>query len=142
MSTQTAADVGLFPVSYRIGNEMPGAPILTVHLLVSTPDKSINGRGIVTQAISPPLREPTSLEGDYTYMTVMPNNSTLLVTALGVGPIGDTPQVIARNVRLRMILSKDWKSGTANYDYFWNNKWHSIDNVPVKLIQPAIPEQS
>lgn len=130
---------GLFPVSYEIGGDKPGAPRFVVHLLLYTPAKTVNGAGLITQAINPPLEEPTVLHGDFTYMTVMPKNTHILVTATGFPPIkwpghGGLGPVIQPNVHLRIVLEGDWKAGTANYSYFANGSWHEIENAPVKSI--------
>jgi len=136
MATQ---HTGLFPVSYEIGGDKPGAPRFVVHLLVYTPTKIVNGTGLITQAINPPLEEPTVLHGDFTYMTVMPKNTHILITATGYPPVkwpvhGGVGPVIQPNVHLRMVVENGWKAGTANYSYFANNKWHEIENAPVKFV--------
>lgn len=137
--------VGLFIVGYQIGGDKPGAPLFKVHLTVHTPTETINGLGQITQAIHPPLDVSTKLEGNYTYMTVMPHNVHILVTATGY-PLVQWPQhtgigpVILPNVHLQMVLSEDWKTGTASYKYIDNNgKWHKIEDAPVKLIASNAP---
>ncbi len=149
MSTTTAATaaqkngstaVGLFPVAYQIGGNMPGAPTFNVHLLVNTPNERITGYGTITQTTNPPLNIDTKLEGNYTYMTVMPNNSSILVVATGYPvinwpPNGGVGPVLMPNVELRMVLSDDWAGGTANYQYQGSDgQWQSITNAPVKKI--------
>ena len=75
-------NVGLFPVSYRIGTGAPGAQSLALHLLVSTPDTKVNGTAAITQATNPPLDVHSDVWGEYTYLTVMsPGVSKILVTA-------------------------------------------------------------
>ncbi|HEX8173530.1 MAG TPA: DUF1842 domain-containing protein [Pyrinomonadaceae bacterium] len=145
MSTQTtatAAASGAFLVNYRIGNSMPGAPSFTVNLVVSAPNKTVNGAGEITQAVNPPLNVPTHLSGEYTYMTVMPNNSNILVTLRGMGPINPIQPLVANNTRMWLILSKDWKSGTANYEYRYgkdSSTWQTVEGVPVTLIPSGNP---
>lgn len=134
-------NVGLFPVCYNIGGQMSGAPLFKVSLLVYAPDKTVSGYGVITQAVNPPLRIKTKLSGDFTYMTVMPKNVHILVTATGhpsvhwpshagIGP------VILPNVELRMVLTEDWKSGTANYKYVdKKGNWHEINDAPVTIVK-------
>jgi hypothetical protein len=136
MSTQRT---GLFPVSYEIGAGKPGAPRFTVHLLVYTPGKTVNGAGLITQTINPPLEEATVLHGDFTIMTVMPKNTHILVTATGFPPIhgamqGGINPAIQPNTKLRMILDEDWRTGTANFSYLHDGKWHEVENASVHLI--------
>jgi hypothetical protein len=136
-----AKSVGLFPVGFQIGGNKPGAVTFDVHFVVSTPTRALHGAGRLTQSINPPLDLPTILTGEYTFMTVMPDQSKILVTAVGHGPLSPIQPLEATNVRLRMVLSKDWQSGVANYDYFSDDKWNSVENAPVKFIAAAIPQQ-
>lgn len=141
MSEKSSNPTGLFIVSYAIGGEMPGAPLFTVNLSVYTPGETISGIGHITQAVNPPLDIATNINGQYTYMCVMPKNCHILVTATGT-PIVKWPQgggvgpVIPTNMELRMVLTEDWKSGTANYKYQdASGNWNEITNAPVKMIQ-------
>jgi predicted secreted protein len=138
---------GLFIACYEIGGDKLGAPLFKVNLTVHTPTETINGLGQITQAIHPPLDVATKLDGNYTYMTVMPHNVHILVTATGYPIIQSSPQggispVISPNVNLRMVLSEDWKLGTANYKYIDNNgNWHTVENAPVKFVADhALPD--
>jgi hypothetical protein len=140
MDTKVEAMTGLFIVSYEIGGNMPGAPLFKVNFSVFTPGETVNGIGHITQATNPPLDIATNLSGQYTYMCVMPERCHILVTATG-HPIIKWPQgggigpVIPPNVELRMVLSEDWKSGTANYKYQDSSgKWDEVTNVPVKMV--------
>ena len=124
MSNQ-AQKTGLFLANYQIGESIPGGIIFQTHFVVDAVNKTVSGYGSITQATNPPLDIKTELKGDYTYMTVMPNQSHILITAqgypnfqfpkgAGIGP------VILPNVELRMVLSSDWKTGTASYKYYIN----------------------
>lgn len=130
------AKVGLFPVGYRIGNEIPGAPLFTVHLVVDAPREQVNGAGTITNTANPPLDIHTTLSGDFTYMTVMPNNSSILLVLNGFGPIGPpTAPLSGPNVRLRAVLSEDWKTGTATYSYSTDGvNWIAVKDVPMELL--------
>lgn len=137
--SSTKQAVGLFPVAYKIGGNMPGAPLFMVHLTVNTPDRRVNGYGTITQTTNPPLSLNTKLDGDFTYMTVMPNDTHILMVLTGYPVINWPPHagigpVIMPNVELRMVLSDDWKSGVANYRYQDNNgNWHEINDAPVVM---------
>lgn len=129
--------VGLFPVSYEITTGLLGAPTFTVHLVVNTPNRQINGQGVVENgSINPPLHVPTSLHGDFTYMTVMPNETHILVVANGTGPIGSVTPLEGPNTKLRMVLEADWTKGTASFEYIdANGKWQSINDANVSILQ-------
>ena len=133
-------ETGLFIVSYLVGNEMPGAPLLHLDLMVSTPNKEVTGKGVVTQAINPPLNVVSKVSGDFTYMTVMPKNTHILVVLTGYPNIkwpsgGGIGPVILPNLHVRMVLTDDWQGGTANFTYVdAHGASHEIDSVPVKKI--------
>jgi hypothetical protein len=95
------------------------------------------------KASDPPVNVHTILSGHYTYMTVMPNNTHILVTAIGhpIGDEGPGGPVLPPNVQLRMVLSRDWKSGTADYEFLGSNhQWHQVHQAPVKLVSCNPPQ--
>ena len=48
-------DIGLYQVSLRVGHgDMPGAPLLTLNLLVNAPTGAVSGNAMITQALPPP----------------------------------------------------------------------------------------
>lgn len=127
-----AQQTGLFILpSVTIGNVgMPGAPIFQASLAVNTVSEQISGHGRITQATNPPVDVETHLSGYYIVATVMPKETRMIVHASGVPHSGAGLQ----NVRLRMSLSEDWKSGTASFDYRGaDGKWYSVNDVPVKI---------
>jgi hypothetical protein len=143
MTSGTAAQAvqaGLFLACYQIGGDKPGAPSFAVHLTVSTPGKTVSGFGHITQATNPPLDLATDLKGDFTSMTVMPDQSHILVVATGYPPVNWPPHgglgpVILPNAYLRMVLTADWKGGMATYQHSdGDGTWHSIENVPVRSV--------
>lgn len=134
------SNVGLFPVSYEIkSSDGLGATKFTVHLVVNTPSRKVNGQGVVSNgSIHPALNVPTTLEGDYTYMTVMPNETHILVVANGTGPIGLTTPLEGPNTKLRMVLDSNWASGSANFSYVDNNgQWQEVKEATVTILQPV-----
>lgn len=139
-STIPNDEVGLFLVKYEIGGNMPGAPLFSLSLGVNTPEKAVSGVGDITQAENPPLDIKTSLTGDYTYMCTM-DSCSILVVATGFPMVkwpahGGIGPVLLPNVHLRMVLSEDWKTGTANYSYQNSEgEWDEINNATVELIK-------
>jgi hypothetical protein len=139
--------VGLFPVSYITNGPVIGGAHLSLQLLVNTPARAVNGRAEVRQTTSPPLNVVSAVHGDFTYMTVMPKNTHILVVLTGypvvqMPPAGGTGPVILPNVHVRMVLSDDWKSGTANFRYQDNNgNWQELDNQTVQMVkaEEAVP---
>jgi hypothetical protein len=130
-------NVGLFPVSYRIGTGAPGAQSLALHLLVSTPNKYVNGTAAITQATNPPLDVHSDVWGEYTYLTVMsPATSKILITAQGNhgGPGSNS----INNFNVRLVVGTDWREGVANYRYFDGQRWHEVNNAPAHL-QESLP---
>lgn len=145
MSSQaTTAKSGAFLASYRISPDVPvpGFPVFTVHLVVSTHNKTVNGAGEITQAVNPTLDVPTHLTGEYTYMRVGPDKK-MLVTLRGTGPINPIEPLEANNTRVWLVLSTDWQSGTANYDYRYgkdSNEWQWVEGAPVTIIPGGNPQ--
>ncbi|MCA1907786.1 MAG: DUF1842 domain-containing protein [Magnetospirillum sp.] len=138
-----AADtaVGLFQVCYVVGGNMPGAPAVNLHLAVNTPAQTVNGMGQITQATNPPLNEPTSVSGNYSVMTVMPNNTHIQVRLAGYPPVNWPPNggvgpVIPANLDMIMVLTKDWKGGDAQYQFRsgLTSDWTKIASAPVKQV--------
>lgn len=139
----TEDQVGFFIVSYQIGGEMPGASSFVVHLTVNTPARTITGQGRITNySILPPLDLSTKLHGDFTYMTVEPPSTSILVNLTGYPVVSWPPgigigPVIPADVDLRMVLDGSWQSGTANYRYTRDGQtWRSVSNAPVHKIEP------
>lgn len=135
-----ATKTGLFLVCYQIGGNMPGAPSFHVHFAVAAPSETVRGIGEITQTTNPPVHVLTNLNGSFTYMTVTPKATHILVTATGYPQItwpahGGVGPVIQPNVHLRMVLESNWKSGTANYKFLdASGTWHTVNNAPVKAV--------
>ncbi|MCX2546702.1 MULTISPECIES: DUF1842 domain-containing protein [Pseudomonas] len=127
-------NVGLFPVSYRIGTGQPGAQSLALNLLVSTPQHEVSGTSAITQATNPPLDIDSDVWGEYTYLTVMkPGVSKILITAEGnEGGPGSNSIV---NFKIQLVVGTDWREGVANYEYFDGQRWHELNNVPAHLVE-------
>lgn len=128
--------IGLFTVGYNVTTGLAGAPNLALHLAVNTPKETVNGTAQITQATNPPLDMHASVWGDFTYMTVMPNSSSILVTATGApahSPIHGP--VFSPTLHLRMVLADDWQSGTASFRYTTDGmNWETIQDCKVTKI--------
>jgi hypothetical protein len=64
----------------------------------------------------------------------------LVVVATGYPPVDWPPNgglgpVIPPNVQLRMVLTADWKSGSANCKYSaGDGTWRSVSDAPVRAV--------
>lgn len=131
--------VGFFPAKFQIGGDMPGAPTLSLNLGVDTPHESVSGIAELTQAVNPPLDIKSKIMGDFTYMCTM-QNCHILVVCTGYPNVkwpahGGVGPVLMPNLHIRMVLTEDWKSGTANYSYLnADGAWIDVKQAPVKLI--------
>ena len=132
--TNQAQKTGLFIANYQIGESIPGGIIFQVNLIINAVTKNVYGCGDITQATNPPLDVRTKLTGDYTYMTVMPNNTHILINATGY-PDSNSTQNTA-NVELHIVLESDWQSGVANYKYRTDqsSSYKEVTNAKVKFI--------
>ena len=138
-SQNAESKTGLFLANYQIGGGIPGGVTANLHLLVNTVSHQVTGYGDISQAIMPPPDFDTHLTGSYSILTLPPAPEQIVVTAIGYPvlqwpPHGGIGPVLMPNARLHMLLSKDWKTGTATFDYFENGKWNELKNAPVKLL--------
>jgi hypothetical protein len=132
----------MFLWKIRIGNPAAGAVSIILSLGVDTVNKSISGSGKLTQPVSPPLNITLKCDGEYSYMTVMPQNTHILVLLTGY-PMINWPQhggvgpVIQPNCYIRMVINDDWKTGVVNVKYFNPNTgtWEELDNLPVHVVE-------
>jgi hypothetical protein len=120
----------VFRACYHIEKEkMVGAPEATLHLLIDAQRKRVSGLGnVVTQPIYPPLDLPFELRGEFTYLTIMPERSHILVTATGYPP---HDPVASPMFQLRMVLDNWQSGGTAQYMYKVGSDWHRVDDAKV-----------
>lgn len=131
---------GLFIQSYQITTGLVGSPTFQVHLAVNTPQSTITGQGVISNtSIHPPMEMYSNLSGDYSYMTVMPNVSHILVNIKGFGSPSPIMPLEVQNVKLTMVLDSDWLTGTANYSYL-NEKGEWIEIKDAKVIAILIEE--
>lgn len=131
--------VGLFPVSFDVGNHKPGAQQLQLDLLVNTPRRTLSGTASVTQAINPPLDLQLQVAGEYTFLGLIPPTDARILVTLQGRKAGQGPaaQVV---FKAQLVLEQDWQVGVASYSYEINGQWHSVENVPVKVDAKRIQE--
>lgn len=143
VSPTTSQRTGLFIGSWQVGTMLPGAPLLTVHLTFAAPSGSVSGIGQITQAVNPPLDQTSRLDGDYTYLTVMPDTSHILITATGYPAVswpahGGTGPIIPANLQLRMVLDADWQRGTATFQYLSPaGAWERVESATAQMAPTA-----
>lgn len=136
---------GLFLATWDIGGGKPGAPTFRLAATVDTVRKIVTGVCHMSQATLPPPEFTSNVSGDFSYLTVMPDITHILVVANGTGEYILPPPAIgtildAPNFRLRMVLNKDWRGGTANVSYLQSEKpWQELQNLPVRLVPNAQP---
>ncbi|MBY8850708.1 DUF1842 domain-containing protein [Saccharothrix longispora] len=141
----TADRTGLFIGSWEAGARMPGAPLLRVDLMFEASSRYVSGHARITQAVSPPLDVRVAVQGDYTYLTVEPDRTHILLTLSGYPAMswpsrGGVGPVIPPEMTARIVLDPGWQGGTANYRYLDSaGSWHSVEAVPVtRCDQPAV----
>ena len=125
---------GLFIQSYQVSTGLLGAPTFELHLAVNTPQKSISGQGVVSNDSihHPPMEIYSNLCGEFSYMTVMPNKTHVLVNLKGIGVSSPITPLEIQNFKLTMVLESDWQKGTANYSYMnERGDWNEIKDANV-----------
>ncbi|MAX81430.1 MAG: hypothetical protein CL843_14815 [Crocinitomicaceae bacterium] len=131
--------IGTFITSYEVSTGDTGAPTLKLNLVVTTPTKTVNGSAEVSQTINPPFNAHYEVSGDFTYMTVMPNNTHIMVKLTGISG----PQFGLTNFKAYLVLNDDWSSGVCNFSYINSNgEWNEIQDARVTKVsateyQPA-----
>ncbi|NYH14975.1 DUF1842 domain-containing protein [Paraburkholderia bryophila] len=134
----TLPRIGLFPARYVVGTGLPGAPTLTLGLLVDTPRRSVVGGASITQAVNPPLDFHADTWGTFTYMALMPPSETRILVVLQ-GNTGGPESNSITTFRLHLVLDSDWQHGVANYSYLNDGRWVEISNVPARLDPEFVP---
>ena len=130
----------IFAANYFIGLNQPLYNKFIISLSANTPNESLNGETEITVKTTPPINIANSLKGNYKYVCIEPEACHILITAKGYPKYSYVHDSgIERPAEpifhFRMILSEDWKSGIANYDYKdKQGQWHSITDAPVKRI--------
>ncbi|GGJ89161.1 hypothetical protein GCM10010123_18390 [Pilimelia anulata] len=139
-----AGGSGLFIGSWRIGTHHAGAPGLVIHCTFDAASGSVHGLGrIVRGATEPPLDRSVRLDGDYTYLTVLPEASHIMLTLTGYPVLhwpahGGTGPAAPAVLNLRLMLGADWQSGTATFQYCTaDEQWHTIESAPGTVITDA-----
>ncbi|KAF0864130.1 DUF1842 domain-containing protein [Pseudomonas sp. LD120] len=130
--------IGLFHTRLIVANPVIGAPVLTLDLLVNTPQKKVSGVARVTQSTSPPVNVLADVWGDYSQVKLDPSSEGHIILSLAGNPSGPTSQ-IAETFHLQGILGLDWASGFASYKYQYQGHWHVVQHAAVS--QAAV-EQS
>lgn len=136
------ARAGLFVATYEISTGLAGAPTLHVQLSVYTPEKRVSGIGHITQALPKQPDFATKLDGSFTYLTVMPDETHILVTLTGYPIVtwpsgGGVGPVLLENCEVRVLLDASWRTGPASFWYVDETGRHEIENATARLVEPA-----
>ena len=123
-------ETGMFLLPLIAGTGKMGAISINFNLGVSTPNRKVGGVARAFQSTNPPLDVHFDVNGDFTYMTVMPQNTHILVVLEG-----------NNEFKGRIVLESNWQSGTGSFSFIDNSgKQHGLENVPVKLAQVNQPQ--
>jgi Domain of unknown function (DUF1842) len=116
---------------FDIGTHQPGAPLLIAVLTVPQNSNRVTGTGVLTQAVSPPLRAETAFHG-IVEVLVFGEKTTQVFSLQGVPftPIVGPPYVNHLLIRLDGIWGKQ---GKATYTYFVGAVSHEVKDVPVNV---------
>lgn len=125
---------------YFIGLDMPLKHKFIIDLSANIPGDNLNGEAKITIKSAPPIKIENRLKGDYKYVCIVPEACHILLTAKGY-PIGTSKKdfklckPVEPIFHLRIILSHDWKSGVANYDYKNSQgEWKKVTDATVQRI--------
>lgn len=142
MTIQAENKQGLFRASYYItqkigGQEKLGCATLRLDLIINGPEKSVNGISNLYQASNPPVNVISHLNGDWSYISHNNQTNTLIVVDgfdLCDIQFGGNPMA-HKNVSLRLVMSEDWLSGTASFNYLYEGEWYEVEYANVSLLE-------
>lgn len=139
----SSSSTSLFLLNLDVSTFAMGAPTLHLALTVNTVSNAVAGSSQVFQPISPPLDVVSQVAGDFTYMTVMPQKSHILLKGTGnplmVANPTATPYVT--NLEFHLVLDADWTTGEGEFKYLDpQGHWHTVKHAKVRpgsLTAPA-----
>ncbi|TKC91598.1 DUF1842 domain-containing protein [Trinickia terrae] len=126
----------LFHVTYSVATPVIGGPLLTLSLVVDTPNKKVNGIARITQTTNPPLEFRADVWGTFNTVQPVPAQELNILTLDG-NPSGQYSQ-IAETFHFHGALHQ-WQSGQASYRYFDGHRWHAVENATVTLEKETLP---
>ncbi len=111
----TNKDVGLFLACYDVvpPKELLGAPSLNLNLMVNAASRMVSGQCTISRAL-PSYIPPFHVQGEFSIMTVMPQNTHTQVVLNGF----PMPSRGNFSFQIVMVLDEFWgPKGTANFSY-------------------------
>lgn len=137
MSEQKKNENEVFLLNYTVDDGLIGGVCLNLSLLVNTTISRISGVGNITQSSNPSLNNSLNITGGYSVV----NDTKILLVLKGkdanLAAQSSGFSMPEETFRIRIFLEKDWKSGSALYDYFKNGNWHGLEDQKVTLISKA-----
>ncbi|AXI61268.1 hypothetical protein DLD99_12545 [Pseudomonas kribbensis] len=131
--------IGLFHTRLIVRNDLLGAPVLILDLLVNTVSKKVSGVASVFQATWPTVNFRAQVWGDYSQVKLTSAVENHIILNLAGSPSGPLSQ-IAQTFHLKGILGGDWASGFADYRYEEQGQWHVVKHVAVHQAQTVEPQ--
>ncbi|WP_085585690.1 MULTISPECIES: DUF1842 domain-containing protein [unclassified Pseudomonas] len=122
--------IGLFHTRLIVRNDLLGAPVLTLDLVVNTVSKKVSGVASVFQSTWPPVNFHARVWGNYSQLKLAPSAEHHIILDLAGSPSGPLSQ-IAQTFHLKGLLGDDWASGFADYRYEYEGQWNVVRHVAV-----------
>ena len=120
------ADTGLFLGKWQIGKTIPGAKLLHLKAMVSTPEKRISGQVTVTQATQEPLNVVIDVYGDYVDYVI--GGTTVHIARIDNV---DTGRFGAPSLRMLVVFDQNWQNGTAWFSLAIGSSFTEEADAPV-----------
>lgn len=120
--------------NYEIGTGQPGAPAFALTLTFG-PDNEVSGRGIVTQAIDPPLRLQTWLFGSDLRNWEIGIGQIVRLTGYSVAPVEPMGFI---NVECTLVFrERGAADGLAQLSLrdSATARWTVLENLPIRSIE-------
>ena len=142
MSIQAENQQGMFRVSYYItqmidGQVKLGSATLRADLIINGPDKTVNGIANIYQATNPPVNVISHLNGEWSYLSNMnEHHALIIVDGFDLSTIQYGGQAMEnKNLTLRIVVSEDWQSGTASFNYLYEGEWYEVEYAILKVLE-------
>jgi hypothetical protein len=122
--------LSVFLLNLRIGDGLPGGISCTLDLGVSPENNATQGRSVIFQAVNPITHVQSAVTGTYNYLCTNTSCHIMLV----LNGFTENEGGSLKNFEARILLTDDWKTGTADYSFLNNGEWVAMTNQKVESV--------
>ncbi|MBJ7537279.1 DUF1842 domain-containing protein [Marinomonas transparens] len=133
----------IFHITYESQREIAGKPTLKLNLWVDTVDKQVMGVGQVFESASSPVTVLSDVSGGWFRRVNMAFPHILLVAEghESSALLPNDESASGLNLRMRVSLGTDWRSGVVHFEYMSNRYWHTVIGERITVNLGALHKQ-